>query len=113
MVAQENRYELRNRYLFQGSLVMLTAFHIGGGRATLSSSNSPVVLTPAGMPFIPGASFKGALRSTIEKLVPGLPPDAELSSCALIDLQKMSRSVRQTNPKARKELARQYANAPL
>ncbi len=86
MVAQENRYELRNRYLFQGSLVMLTAFHIGGGRATLSASNSPVVLTPAGMPFIPGASFKGALRSTIEKLVPGLPPGAGLSSCALIDL---------------------------
>ncbi|GAC1357596.1 MAG: CRISPR-associated RAMP protein Csx7 [Ktedonobacteraceae bacterium] len=102
MVAQENRYELRNRYLFQGSLVMLTAFHIGGGRATLSSSNSPVVLTPAGMPFIPGASFKGALRSTIEKLVPGLPPDAGLSSCALIDLPEDEQTRETDKPKGEK-----------
>ncbi|GHO95309.1 CRISPR-associated RAMP protein [Reticulibacter mediterranei] len=79
------RYELRNRYIFTGKLVMLTAFHIGGGRATLSSSDSPVVLTPEQLPFIPGSSFKGALRSTIEKLVPSLPSEAKLSSCGLIE----------------------------
>jgi CRISPR-associated RAMP protein (TIGR02581 family) len=79
------RYELRNRYIFTGKLVMLTAFHIGGGRVTLSSSDSPVVLTPEQLPFIPGSSFKGALRSTIEKLVPSLPPEADLSSCGLIE----------------------------
>lgn len=78
-----NRYELQNRYQFTGQLVMQTAFHIGGGRATLSNSDSPVVLTPEQIPFIPGSSFKGALRSTVEKLVPGLPG---LSSCGLIDL---------------------------
>ena len=83
------RYELRNRYLFEGQLVMQTALHIGGGKASLSRSDSPVVLTPTGHPFIPGSSFKGALRSTVEKLVPQLPqlPDgAKLSSCALIEL---------------------------
>jgi CRISPR-associated RAMP protein (TIGR02581 family) len=79
------RYELRNRYIFTGKLVMLTAFHIGGGRVTLSSSDSPVVLTPEQLPFIPGSSFKGALRSTIEKLVPSLPSEAGLSSCGLIE----------------------------
>ena len=79
-----NRYTLRNRYLFKGSLVMQTALHIGGGRATLSSSDSPVVLTPEEVPFIPGSSFKGSLRSTIEKLVPSLAPN--LFSCALIEL---------------------------
>jgi CRISPR-associated RAMP protein (TIGR02581 family) len=79
------RYELRNRYIFTGKLVMLTAFHIGGGRVTLSSSDSPVVLTPEQLPFIPGSSFKGALRSTIEKLVPSLPSEAELTSCGLIE----------------------------
>ena len=68
-----NRYELRNRYLFQGRLVMQTALHIGGGKVTLSHSDSPVVLTPEEIPFIPGSSFKGALRSTVEKLVSGLP----------------------------------------
>jgi len=78
-----NRYELRNRYVFKGKLVMQTALHIGGGRVTLSSSDSPVVLTPDQKPFIPGSSFKGSLRSTVEKIVPGLPG---FSSCALIEL---------------------------
>ncbi len=81
----ENRYALRNRYVFQGKVVMQTALHIGGGRVTLSSSDSPVMLTPDQKPFIPGSSFKGALRSTVEKIVPGLP---NFSSCALIELSE-------------------------
>lgn len=84
--ALNNRYELRNRYVFEGQLVMQTALHIGGGKITLSSSDSPVVLTPEQEPFIPGSSFKGALRSTVEKIVPGLPASAHFSACALIEL---------------------------
>jgi CRISPR-associated RAMP protein (TIGR02581 family) len=83
--APQNRYSLRNRYIFRGKLVMQTALHIGGGRVTLSSSDSPVVLTPDQKPFIPGSSFKGALRSTVEKITPNLP---NFSTCALIDLSK-------------------------
>lgn len=92
MVEVDNRYELRNRYRFEGTLVMQTALHIGGGRASLSPSDSPVVLTPTGHPFIPGSSFKGALRSTIEKLVPLLPagPETTFSTCALIDLPELA-----------------------
>ncbi len=81
---QTSRYTLSNRYLFKGQLVMRTALHIGGGRITQSNSNSPVVLTPEGLPFIPGSSFKGSLRSTVEKLVPNLP--GNLLSCSLIEL---------------------------
>lgn len=81
----QDRYELRNRYVFTGKLVMQTALHIGGGKATLSSSDSPVVLTPDEKPYIPGSSFKGALRSTVEKVAANLPG---FSSCALIDLSK-------------------------
>src|SRR3989440_8424982 len=81
----QNRYELRNRYIFRGKLVMQTALHIGGGKVTLSSSDSPVVLTPDQKPFIPGSSFKGALRSTVEKLASALPG---FSTCALIELDK-------------------------
>ena len=81
---QTNRYLLRNRYLFKGKLVLQTALHIGGGRTTLSSSDSPVVLTLKQIPFIPGSSFKGSLRSTIEKFVPTL--STEMFSCALIEL---------------------------
>lgn len=75
--------ELRNRYLFEGRLVMQTALHIGGGRVTLSNSDSPIVLTAEEKPYIPGSSFKGALRSTIEKLVPLLPEKHHLRACGL------------------------------
>src|SRR5947209_13410499 len=75
--------ELRNRYLFEGHLVIQTALHIGGGRVTLSNSDSPIVLTPEEKPYIPGSSFKGALRSTVEKLVPLLPEKHHLRACGL------------------------------
>ncbi len=81
--SESNRYELRNRYVFKGQIVMQTALHIGGGRVTLSNSDSPVVLTPEQKPFIPGSSFKGALRSTVEKIASGLPG---LRTCALIEI---------------------------
>ncbi len=77
------RYELRNRYVFEGELVMQTGLHVGGGKATLSHTDSPVVLTTEGNPFIPGSSFKGTLRSTIEKLVSSLPESLGLRSCGL------------------------------
>lgn len=78
-----SRLELRNRYVFDGTLETLTALHIGGGKATLSHTDSPVVLTPDGLPFIPGSSLKGTLRSTIEKLVSSLPSSLGLHSCGL------------------------------
>jgi CRISPR-associated RAMP protein (TIGR02581 family) len=79
----QNMLAMRNRYVFEGKLEMRTALHIGGGKATLSYTDSPVVLTPEGTPFIPGSSFKGTLRSTIEKLVSSLPEDLGLRSCGL------------------------------
>lgn len=79
---QPLRYELQNRYVFEGKLEMRTGLHIGGGKATLSYTDSPVVLTPEGLPFIPGSSFKGTLRSTIEKMVASLHTDL-LHSCGL------------------------------
>ena len=86
MVDHSNHYDLRNRYMITGQLVMQTAFHIGGGKGTLSNSDNPVILTPEGQPFIPGSSFKGALRSTVEKLVPVLPAGAALYTCGLLEL---------------------------
>ncbi len=91
MVEHISRYKLRNRYMLTGQLRMQTAFHIGGGKVTLSSSDGPVVLTPEGQPYIPGSSFKGALRSCVEKLVPGLPREAALYTCGLIELSEGER----------------------
>ncbi len=88
MIDLQNRYRLQNRYLFKGQLVMQTALHIGGGEFTLSPSDSPVIRTQAEIPFIPGSSFKGALRSTVEKLIPMLPPDKGFRTCSLIEISR-------------------------
>ncbi len=100
------RYELRNRYVFDGKLEMKTGLHIGGGKVTLSYTDSPVVLTPDGLPFIPGSSFKGTLRSTIEKIVAGFPPDLGLHSCGLPieempEMSHVQRHVRRNTDKRR------------
>jgi CRISPR/Cas system CSM-associated protein Csm3 (group 7 of RAMP superfamily) len=71
------------RYLFTGQLVLKTGLHIGGGEADLSISDSPVVRTADGRPYIPGSSFKGAFRSTVEKLATTLG----VSSCGLMGSQ--------------------------
>lgn len=102
------RTALRNRYVFDGTLEMLTALHIGGGTATLSHTDSPVVLTPDGLPFIPGSSFKGTLRSTIEKLVSSLPESLGLRSCGLPTEENVSEQC----PTARqKQIAQQRRDA--
>jgi CRISPR-associated RAMP protein (TIGR02581 family) len=82
--AQKRLYGLQNRYVFTGQLLMTTGLHLGGGKATLSASDSPVVLTPDGLPYIPGSSLKGSLRSTTEKVVAGLP-ELGLTTCGLCE----------------------------
>lgn len=73
----------QRRYLFTGHVVLKTGLHIGGGEASLSASDSPVVRTPDGQPYIPGSSFKGAFRSTVEKLA----VTVGLRSCGLMEGQ--------------------------
>src|SRR5947209_19972885 len=96
---QPMRYELRNRYVFKGKLQMQTGLHIGGGKATLSHTDSPVVLTPDDLPYIPGSSLKGTLRSTIEKLVASLPPELGLHTCGL----PVEENTQESCPTARQE----------
>lgn len=56
------------RYVFKGKLILKTGLHVGSGWVTGSPSDNPIIRTPDGSPFIPGSSFKGAFRSTVEKL---------------------------------------------
>lgn len=69
-----------HRYLFTGTLTLKTGLHVGSGWAVGTPSDSPVVRTPDGRPFIPGSSFKGAFRSAVEKLTPA----TGLTSCWLM-----------------------------
>lgn len=76
--------DFSRRFLFKGKIEMITGLHIGGGRATLSTSDSPVVRTPEGHPFVPGSSFKGAFRNVVEKLSTAV---SGLKTCSMADDQ--------------------------
>ena len=74
-----DRTKLKNKYIFSAKLVMESALHVGGGKQNLTNTDSPVVRTPDGLPYIPGSSFKGVFRSTAEKMAHALG----LKTCAL------------------------------
>jgi len=74
-----NSRSFERRYVFTGTLALKTGLHVGSGWTVGSPSDDPVIRTPDGRPFIPGSSFKGAFRSTVEKLA----PVAGLKTCLL------------------------------
>lgn len=66
--------KFENRVIISGVLETSTGLHIGSSyaRGAESDTDSPVMKDAAGQPIIPGSSFKGALRSTVEKIASGL-----------------------------------------
>lgn len=80
-------HRLESRLRLTGVLITCTALRIGSGGGDLDGVDLPVLKNAAGHPFIPGASLKGALRSTIEALVRSIDdqrpgePRSELWAC--------------------------------
>ena len=59
-----------SRLEITGWLTAETAVHIGAGRSTeLVGTDLPVVRDARGLPYIPGSSFKGVLRSRLESML--------------------------------------------
>jgi len=71
-----------NKYIFKGTLRFDSALHIGGGTINETNTDSPIVKTPDGLPYIPGSSIKGAFRSLVERVTAQIPG---LSTCQLND----------------------------
>lgn len=70
-----------NRVRLVGMLTALTALRIGAGRATgVTGNDLPVVRDAFGKPYIPGSSFKGALRAAVESLMRGVS-DSRRAAC--------------------------------
>ncbi|MCS6861054.1 MAG: CRISPR-associated RAMP protein Csx7 [Abditibacteriales bacterium] len=64
-----------SRYDLRGRLITQTALHIGaGGSLAVVGSDNPVVRDVNGLPYIPGSSFKGSLRSLMEAIARALSP---------------------------------------
>lgn len=63
----------KNRLEITGTLTTVTALRISAGRSTEPiGSDLPVIKDALGRPLIPGASFKGALRSRLESFLRGI-----------------------------------------
>ncbi|MEQ9486485.1 type III CRISPR-associated RAMP protein Csx7 [Coleofasciculus sp. F4-SAH-05] len=63
----------KNRLEIRGILTTVTALRISAGRSTEPiGSDLPVIKDALGKPLIPGASFKGALRSRLESFLRGI-----------------------------------------
>ena len=85
------------RLTLGGAVETVTAIRIGAGRSTSPvSADLPVVRDASNLPYIPGSSFKGVLRSYIESILRGFTsdktvvcnPTAEAESC--ITVQNMN-----------------------
>jgi CRISPR-associated protein Csm3 len=50
-----------------GTIILETGLHIGGSKSSLDIGglDSPVIKTPQGVPYIPGSSLKGKIRSLL------------------------------------------------
>ncbi|MCE7987664.1 MAG: hypothetical protein DYG89_41395 [Caldilinea sp. CFX5] len=71
------------RYTVTGQLMTDTGLHIGSGFST-PRTDAAIVRDAWGRPYIPGSSFKGVLRSTVERLIGGLGGNP-ITSCQLAD----------------------------
>lgn len=63
----------KNRLEITATLTTITALRVSAGRSTEPiGSDLPVIKDALGRPFIPGSSFKGALRSRLESFLRGI-----------------------------------------
>lgn len=66
---------LANLYRLSGTVKLLKAAHVGSGTSD-EAIDSLFVRSSQGKVYIPGSSFRGALRSTVERLLAALKPEA-------------------------------------
>ncbi|HSL83376.1 MAG TPA: CRISPR-associated RAMP protein Csx7 [Thermoanaerobaculia bacterium] len=86
MTERVGHHRLVNRYTITGALVCETALHIGSGGADegLSASDLPIARDGRDRPYVPGSSFRGSFRATLESLLRGLG-SAEVRVCDLFE----------------------------
>ena len=72
--------KLKDRFTIKGNVVMDTGLHVGSGEDSFET-DALVIKDAYGKPYIPGSSFKGVLRSTVERIVPNLEG---FRTCALV-----------------------------
>jgi CRISPR-associated protein Csm3 len=75
----KTQLKLIGKLILSGELHCETGLHIGAGKGSLEigGADNPVVKDAFGMPYVPGSSLRGRLRSLLEQAL-GLTSPAEL-----------------------------------
>src|SRR5438477_1139625 len=65
----DTQLQLIGKLILEGELQCDTGLHIGAGKGSLEigGADNPVVKDAFGMPYIPGSSLRGKLRSLLEQ----------------------------------------------
>lgn len=82
-----------SRLHFRGRLVFESALRIGAQRSlAVDEPDMPVLRDAAGLPYIPGSSFKGALRSHVEAVARAIQarPDVDDRNLACSSVGKLA-----------------------
>src|SRR5438093_10038441 len=75
----QTQLKLSGKLILSGDLECQTGLHIGAGKGSLEigGADNPVVKDAFGLPYIPGSSLRGKLRSLLEQSS-GMSVPAEL-----------------------------------
>src|SRR6204780_1827719 len=75
----QTELKLIGKLIVEGDIVCQTGLHIGAGKGSLEigGADNPVVKDAFGLPYIPGSSLRGKVRSLLENAL-GLTSPAEL-----------------------------------
>lgn len=93
-------HTLQNRYCFTGMLTLDTPLRVSSGRAS-DETDAPLMRDRAHIPYIPGSSLRGAIRSEIERILAAVGDVAAgVSTCVLFTNDDC-------NAKARREFENQ------
>jgi CRISPR-associated protein Csm3 len=59
--------KLESTKILSGTILLVTGLQIGGSKSSLNIGglDSPVIKTPQGIPYIPGSSLKGKIRTVL------------------------------------------------
>jgi CRISPR-associated protein Csm3 len=82
MTVLSGHHRLENRYRFTGRLELTSPLRLSSGRAS-DVTDAPLMRNRAGVPYIPGSSLRGVLRSELERILAALGPSAGVRSCVL------------------------------
>src|ERR1700691_4500692 len=75
----QTELKLIGKLILEGDIACHTGLHIGAGKGSLEigGADNPVVKDAFGLPYIPGSSLRGRIRSLLEHAL-GLTSPAEL-----------------------------------